>query len=262
MQNISFDRFLAVAGFVLAIVSLVAAFIFYKKSLKTKEPIYIVSNFRLIQNNVPQMNGLKISYKDQIIENLSVSNIVFWNKGTETIDNQDIIKQDPLRIECSENNHILEATVIRSNKLANQLSLEVRDSGKAAYVTFEYLDKNNGGIFQIIHTGISSNDIFFKGELKGAVIQVYKNRQTNRALILFLPALLQFYFVVIVDKVFKNIFLSAGSRLGYSYNHSINLYFILYFIVVALSAFGLIKLADWLNGRNHLIPKQLRRFDM
>jgi hypothetical protein len=203
MQNISFDRFLAVAGLVLAIVSLVAAFIFYKKSLKTKEPIYIVSKISLIQNNISQMNGLEISYKDRKIENLSASKIVFWNKGTETIDNQDIIKQDPLRIECSENNHILEATVIGSNKLANQLSLEVRDSGKAAYLTFEYLDKNNGGIFQIIHTGISSNDIFFKGELKGAVIQVYKNSQTNRVQNFLFAALLQLSLVLIADRVIK-----------------------------------------------------------
>lgn len=255
MQNTSIDRFLGVAGLVLAIVSLAAAFIFYKKSLKTKEPIYIISNISLIQNNISQMNGLEISYKDRKIENLSVSKIVFWNKGAETLDNQDIIKIDPLRIECSENNYILDATIIRSNKLANQLSLEVRDSGKAAYVKFEYLDKNNGGVFQIIHTGTSSNDIFLKGELKGAIIQVNKNRKPNLVLNWLSTNLLLVSALLIISRVYKLIFLYPGSSLD---NYLI--YFVTFILTVALVAYGCSRLENWLNDRNRIIPKQLRNF--
>lgn len=260
MQNLSFDRLLGVAGLILAIASLAAAYIFYKKSLKVKQPTYVIRTNNLIQNSISQINGLEITYKGRKVENLSVSKIIFWNKGTETIDNQDIIKVDSLRFECSENKHILDASIITSNKLSNQLRIEVVNSAKIAHIEFDYLDKGNGGVFQIIHTGTSSSDVFFKGELKGAIIQNDKARLNN---VWFAAS--SALFLIIGPSFIMNVYVHYLIYKVYAVSID-NMYFAVTLHIAVAVLIGIVlgilnsRLYNWLVSDNRIIPKQFRNY--
>jgi hypothetical protein len=94
------DRILTIGG--LAFTSLLAYY-FYIKSMKQKEPFYYIRSNNLIQDNLSQMSGLNISYSGQKVENLTVSQIIFWNRGSEIINKDDIVISEPLRIESLAN---------------------------------------------------------------------------------------------------------------------------------------------------------------
>ena len=245
----SFDTLLGVAGIILGIAGLATGYIFYKKSLKIKQPMYIIRTNNLIQDSISQMSGLEVAYKGRFISNLSVSKVLFWNSGSETLDNQDIVKTNPLRIECAEDKNILDATVTASNNQSNQLAIEVASSGTSAYVTFDYLDKYQGGIFQVVHTGTTSNDLFFEGDLKGAVLQMQKTRR-------IIPSGI----VPLVAALISSGTLVALIKLGSLFNISPYVVFIVGFAVSLVVMLAFVALITWISSANSGIPKHFRSF--
>jgi hypothetical protein len=61
---------------------------------------------------------------------------------------------------------ILDVKVVSSNNKANQFTCTLAQDGDAE-VDFEYLDRGHGAVIQVIHTGLSSDDITMVGQIKG-----------------------------------------------------------------------------------------------
>ena len=53
---------------------------------------------------------------------------------------------------------ILEAIILAVNNNANQFVVSKKNS-KNVIMKFEYLDRGEGGVIRLLHTGISSNDL-------------------------------------------------------------------------------------------------------
>src|SRR5688500_3410655 len=85
-------------GYALAVLSLIYAYYHYRKGLKIKEPVYSIKSNNLISGSTSTLENLNISYKDYKVENLTVSKILFYNRGAETINRQDIETINPLKI--------------------------------------------------------------------------------------------------------------------------------------------------------------------
>ena len=92
-QQLSLDTILAIAGTVVGILGIVAGYIFYRLSIRTKEPYWSIVSNNLIQDNITQLNDLEVKYKRQKVETVTVSKILLWNKGGETIDRLDITEE-------------------------------------------------------------------------------------------------------------------------------------------------------------------------
>ena len=107
--------FLGIVGTVLGIVGIVTGYIFYRRGLRTKEPCYSIKTQKLIAGYSAKFEDLTIHYKDKEIENLSVSRIIFWNNGSETIDRNDIATKAPIAIMTKENVEILDVKVLEQN---------------------------------------------------------------------------------------------------------------------------------------------------
>ena len=133
--------------------------------------LYLMRTDILIQDNISTISGLKIMYDDCVIANLSTTTIAFWNNGSETIDDRDRVISNPLRISTSKTARVLNAKIIFTNNQSNHLSVETDDEGNNIYLLFDYLDKDQGGIIQVIHTGKSSRDLSITGDVKGAIVQ-------------------------------------------------------------------------------------------
>jgi hypothetical protein len=56
------------------------------------------------------------------------------------------------------------------------MDISVEADGTSAYIFFDYLDKGQGGIIQVIHTGLSSSDLTLNGDIKGARLEKVKPR--------------------------------------------------------------------------------------
>jgi len=88
----------------LAMVGIGLAILFYFKGRRLKQPMYSIRSAHLIQNMIGP-GGLEIYYGGQLITNLMVSKILFWNSGQDIIDKKDIAS--PL------------AVIIRNGKILN-----------------------------------------------------------------------------------------------------------------------------------------------
>jgi len=148
-------------------ITLAFAIYFYLKSKKVKLPLYSHWSINIINELVNKFESLEMTYSGLPIENLTVTKILFWNGGNDTIDNQDISRVDPLKIHLKENYKILESNVLYSKNPANQFSVKTACDKSDAILKFDYLDKDEGGIVQLIHTGISDKDIEIQGTIKG-----------------------------------------------------------------------------------------------
>jgi hypothetical protein len=167
----STDRLLSIVSLAIGLASFFAAYIFYKKSLRLKLPMYEVYTNILVQDGVSQMSGLDILYKSRRVPVLSVSKVVFWNAGSDTLENSDIVKANPIRICCAGDIQLLDAEVLSANNKSSQFLIELAHSENEALIKFDYLDKDQGGVIQVVHTGLRSSDLAVIGDIKGAKLK-------------------------------------------------------------------------------------------
>ena len=150
----------------IAIIGIVLAYVFYRKGHRSKEPCWSVRNNVLVEGYSSKIGKLDIRFQDEQVENLSIARIAFWNQGAETLDRHDIETINPLRIEADEEIEILDVSVSLTNSSSSQFETELVNDRKSAKLDFAYLDKGQGAIVQIIHTGIKESDIQIVGDIK------------------------------------------------------------------------------------------------
>lgn len=155
-----------VIALVFFIIGLIPTYYFYKKSIRIKEPVYCIKSNNLISGSASTLQNLNISYKDHKVENLTVSKILFYNRGAETIKAEDLETINHLGI-SSQVCDILDGSILQVNNLSNNLRVHYHKDSKSVFINFDYLDQNQGAVIQVVHTGLSSNDINLLGDIKG-----------------------------------------------------------------------------------------------
>jgi hypothetical protein len=146
----------------------------YYHNKRTKICCYSIKSTKVIENldskfeNI-EMYHLKSGSKDEKITDLTVTKILFWNDGKDTIRSTDIATAKPLRIKIKEGYNILD---VKSSAKTDINLITVDPAGDGSYlVNFEYIEKNDGAIIQILHTGKSNLDIEFEGKLIGCKLE-------------------------------------------------------------------------------------------
>ena len=162
------NPWLTVLSSIIAILGFIMAIIFYIKNKKSKSPYYTICSNNIIKDLVSKFDALEMRYSGKLIKNLTVSKIAFWNAGGETIDNDDIVKADPIVIRIKNGFEILDSKIIEMNNETNNFRLEEFEDKSHINIKFDYIDKNNGIVIQLIHTGYSNRDIEFQGRIKEA----------------------------------------------------------------------------------------------
>jgi len=152
---------------VVAVLSIVLATIFYIKSKKVKIPCYAIRSFNIIRDWASRIESLVLLYSNQKIENLTTTKIAIWNAGSDTIRDQDIASADPMKICIKEGNKILDVKTIYEKNPSNQFCCTIAKDQSHVLLNFDYIDKNEGAVIQILHTGQSSEDIEIYGTIKG-----------------------------------------------------------------------------------------------
>lgn len=140
---------------------------FYYKSKKNKRLKYVIKSFNLIKDHTSKYSGLAIKYKDEEVKTFTVTKLIFWNSGKETIDGKDVTDAEPLIVKVKDGLRLLEASVEKSNNSASSINVSQILDGKSSLLSFDYLDTLDGAVLNIIHDGITSKDIEFTGKIKG-----------------------------------------------------------------------------------------------
>ena len=166
--SLLYSPIISTASLLLALLSISLACFFYRRGQRTKVPCWGVRTTTLVEGYSSSLADLRIAYKEHLVEDLSVSRIVFWNDGRETIDGGDIAAANPLRVATEGDVRILDAKVVASNNPSSCFSVSLDQGAKWASVAFDYLDKDQGAILQIVHTGTCSDDLLVDGDIKGS----------------------------------------------------------------------------------------------
>lgn len=188
----------------------------YFKSKKEKSLKFEIKSYNIFKNFESIIENVKVTCEDKNISTLTITKILMWCNGKETIYDTDIATQMPLIIKTREDKDILEAKVISSNNLANNVHLEKLENNLYK-INFEFLDNKDGFIIQVVHTGNNSNDIIVDGKIKGikknirnkipkkkgVLEKIYKNKYVENFIILLMGLILLLIVIIFTMYIFK-----------------------------------------------------------
>lgn len=174
-------------GFVVGIIGLFLAIYSLAiqiKSAKKKEPVYIIRSRNLIRDSIAQYQNLSVLYSNKQVKSFTVSKVLFYNKGSDIINREDIVIHDQIKIVPVDNVKILGSRVLQTTKSANQFNAIFKKTQNCVLMNFEYLAKDDGAVIEVMHTGVSSADLLITGVIKD--VQQIKRMSVSRKSIDFL----------------------------------------------------------------------------
>ena len=140
--------------------------------------LYIIQTDYVIEKSKVAVDKLSIQYNNEQVDNLMVSKIALVNRGNVTIDSSDIPIASPLLINVKDDCKILSAIVIEQSNTSSLVNVTVK-TPLSVNVKFDYLDKRDGAVIQVIHTG-NHRQLNFTGKLKGGRIVMPANDEDSK----------------------------------------------------------------------------------
>src|SRR5208282_4573761 len=132
-------------------------------------PVYLKRSLRLI--GIPDSRlteDVEVLFKGQRVDRLTKTQIMLWNSGNQIVRGEDIVAADPLRFQFSEDAVVLDSKIIRYTREVSTTNDSQRPN--CAFLTFDYLDPQDGAIIEILHTARErspqiGSSLFQMGEL-------------------------------------------------------------------------------------------------
>lgn len=156
-------------GSLLGIVSFIAAIAFYYWPRKQTRLSYVhLGEHVLGSASATLPPAIAVQYNGISIPRLTKSILIFWNSGENTVNGEDIVSKDPLRFHVGDDGRILSAVILKSSRAVNDFSIPLPPdiSVNEIEFTFNFLDKNDGVVVEILHTSTDRKPCI-KGTLKG-----------------------------------------------------------------------------------------------
>lgn len=151
----------------IGLIGIFIAIFFYLKQKRDKIPTFSKKSYNLINDYSNKIKKLEVFYSGQKVRNLTITKFAFWNDGNKIIKEQDIAPADPFKVIVDNEFEIFEAEILPgTTKEINKIQLLDNDS-KSRIITFDFLSYKEGAVLQVIHSGLSSKDIDFKGTIMG-----------------------------------------------------------------------------------------------
>lgn len=136
------------------------------KSKEKKEISYLVNTHEIVRAGENVIPKFQVLYCEQPIKNLTVSRFAIWNSGNKLLNSTDIVDTKPLSIMSDvDGAEILDVSIIKCSEETNKFTVD-KKSAHCADLKFDYMNRRDGIIVQILHTGAVEN-IFLTGLIKG-----------------------------------------------------------------------------------------------
>lgn len=150
---------------IIAVASFIYAIVCQQKNKEKKEFSYCLKSNSLIRGKKSKFEKLSITYDGQQIDNLCVSKFTIWNSGNKTLNHTDMVESKELTIFVTDGCRILDVELIAYSEETNNFSAKIENE-HIVKILFEYADKKEGTVIQIIHTG-TDEDIQIDCKIKG-----------------------------------------------------------------------------------------------
>lgn len=114
------------------------------------------------------MKDVSVLYKDTKVTNLNRCVLVVWNRGTRAIARDAIADNDKVRVCLPQDATALGTGVAWASRPAVNLSACVSDTRSTFIIDFDFLDKDDGGIVEILYQGDPKVAPTLSGSIMGA----------------------------------------------------------------------------------------------
>jgi len=184
---------LSIAGLIIGITGIFLAIFFYFRSRRSKKPFYSLRSFNLISERLQKYQDIKILFRNEPVNNLTMTKVALWNGGNDTINYQDLAQSDLLRISPKEGILIYDVELIFQSNPTCQFKTNIINNELIIY--FDYFDQNQGCVVQVTHSGKRSSDLQVYGTVKGtgrikeSKLNSWDLKIVNSVAILLLPYL-------------------------------------------------------------------------
>jgi hypothetical protein len=145
-------------GIFIGVVGLFLTIFFNIKSVKVREPIFVVDSNRVVVVDFEHISSspIKVVRKNnsEINGNINSVNLYFWNNGKLSIKPENILM--PLKISLSGNNvEILNYKILKISRDITKIKLtrSVSVPMKTLDLDFKVLEENDGFVVQVIYLG-------------------------------------------------------------------------------------------------------------
>ena len=95
---------------------------------------------------------LAFTYDGVCINQIYKTIFILWNSGNQLIDKSDVLNKNPLEINIKENEIILDVNIKSVTREACDIC--INNEAQKAIIEFDFLDKQDGMLLEILHTDI------------------------------------------------------------------------------------------------------------
>jgi len=159
MKMFIYEEYLGVGSALFALITFIVMY-------KNKKPYYSFALYDIIDPSNTKVTDVEVFYLGKQVSNISIIKYAFWNGGRRTIDKSDLVPAEPIKLLLKQGIILNVKTDSTLNK-ANDFKYIVSDDLTEVDIYFEYLDKNDGIVLDIINTCKNSDDIICSGMIKG-----------------------------------------------------------------------------------------------
>jgi hypothetical protein len=149
------------------LVSLIAGWVLYQRGQHIREPRYAVEGRAVIREVGTSLDQLEVWYADTRVPQLSSARYAIGNAGRGTIRAEDVASVDQVVVVLPDGAQALKAQVVWATDETNRFSVQVSDDLARVHVKFEYMDRSQGAIVEILHSGPPEVPAL-RGTIKGA----------------------------------------------------------------------------------------------
>lgn len=219
----------------LTIPSLIFAIYTWIKGKQKKEFSVSKDGYCIVRKGKKKIEKVSVLFDGKEIDDLSVTKFVVWNSGNVDIRCDDIVSERPLAIRNIGNATILDATIIVETDSSNKFSVINVDS-ETVMISFEYANKSDGIVVQVIHTG-DWEDLIVDYKIKGG--EPVKNYDSQ-----------EYFFKIIRNNSLMNRMITRNSMKKFTAGYLIFCSFTIIWIFIKMLMYKLNIYVDFISPQN------------
>jgi hypothetical protein len=156
-----------IVGSIASVVSIPLAIYFYQETKQAPMLTYYIHPARAVVVKAGQASKLTVDFANKEVKgDITAVQVAIWNQGNSSIKKGGILK--PIILQTENNAPILEATIRKISRDVINLSLDngQADKGRVT-LSWDILERNDGGIIQLIYIGGTDTAISMDGVIEG-----------------------------------------------------------------------------------------------
>lgn len=163
--------------------SMIFAVYTWAKGKEKKEFSHFHVSHAIVRGGKKLNPAIKFTFNGIEFNNLTSTKVAIWNSGNKVINKSDIVVGRELTISAKEDVEILSVEIIAGSEDTNKFTLsEMTDCTQG--ISFEYVDKQEGVVLQIFHTG-DNDAIDVNCKIKGGQPAKSLNQKIKKSKLLY-----------------------------------------------------------------------------